>query len=122
MAGRRVTVTYYIKPVVVRLKVAVSKTRLTLRVQANASSSAVIGWHGGALRVRVAAPPAGGRANHAVVNTLARALDVRPSSVSIVRGFRSRDKVIEVIGLVDAEVRDRLEASLGIESGRAVAR
>ena len=85
------------------------KTRLALRVHANASRSGVIGWQGRKLRIRVASPPVDGRGNAAVVDTLAKALGVRKSCVTMVRGFASRDKVVEVAGMCDAEVRSRLQ-------------
>lgn len=84
------------------------KARLSLRVQPNAARSEVAGWHGDALRVRVAEPPIGGRANAAVADTLAARLGISRSSVNIVRGHRSRDKVVEVAGLDDGELRRRL--------------
>ena len=65
---------------------------------------------GGALRVRVTAPPADGVANESVLKLLAKHLGVPKSALSIVRGATSRNKVIEVEGLTEAEVRQRLEA------------
>jgi uncharacterized protein YggU (UPF0235/DUF167 family) len=47
----------------------------------------------------VAAPAVEGRANEALRRLLAKQLRVPRSSVTIVRGHRSRDKVVEVDGL-----------------------
>ena len=60
-----------------------------------------------ALKARVAAPPEDGRANAALIGVLARALDVKPSSVRIVSGAASRLKTIEIDG-----DEDRLAARL----------
>lgn len=50
------------------------------------------------MRVYVTCKPTGGEANAAVVKLMAKWLGVAPSRVRIVKGLRSRDKVIEVVG------------------------
>jgi len=52
--------------------------------------------HGDALKVRVAAPPLDSRANLLLIDFLARTLEVPSNRIRIVRGQRSRQKVIEV--------------------------
>ncbi len=84
-----------------------------MRVQPRASSSAIVGWREGALAVRVTAPPVDGEANRAVAALLARALEVRPSAVSVVRGQRGRDKLVRVEGLSDRDIEARLGAGAG---------
>jgi hypothetical protein len=81
-----------------------------LRVQPRASRDEIVGWQDDALRVRVTAPPVDGDANAAVRRVVARALGVAPSAVALVRGERSRDKVVRVAGLSLADVRARLAA------------
>ncbi len=61
----------------------------------------------GVLVVRVAAPALDGRANRSLCRLLAKRLDVAPSRVTLVRGARSRDKVVAVDGL-DQDTVDRL--------------
>lgn len=65
---------------------------LHVRVQPKARASVIVGWQAGALRVRVTAAPEDGRANRAVIELLAEALCVSPSSIALVRGATSRDK------------------------------
>ncbi len=62
----------------------------------------------GVLRVRLSAAPVEGRANEALVKLLADRLGVPRSRVAILRGMASRNKVVEVTGLDDEEVRRRL--------------
>jgi len=84
-------------------------TRLRLRVKPGARKTAIVGVHGGALKVAVAAAPEKGRANRAVVKLLAEALDLPPSAVTITSGEASQDKVAEIALGPDA-VRAILEA------------
>jgi uncharacterized protein (TIGR00251 family) len=51
------------------------------------------------LVVRVSAPAIDGRANTSLCRLIAKRLRIPSSSVRIVRGQRSRDKVIEIDGL-----------------------
>ena len=81
-----------------------------LRVQPRASRDEIVAWQDDALRVRVTAPPVEGEANAAVRSLLARTLGVAPSAVEVVRGDRSRDKLVRVVGLSLADVRARLAA------------
>ena len=54
--------------------------------------------------IRVAAPPADGRATEEARKALARAAGVPSSRVSVVRGERSRTKVFLVSGVTTVEV------------------
>ncbi|MCO5316978.1 MAG: DUF167 domain-containing protein [Microthrixaceae bacterium] len=69
---------------------------LRIRVQPSAGRSKVVGEHGGALKVRVAAPANEGKANAELVRFLAKHLGVSRSSVELVSGERSRDKAVAV--------------------------
>ncbi len=82
-------------------------TRLRLRVKPGARKNAIVGVHGGALKLSVIAPPEKGKANDAVVALLANALDVPASAIEIVAGQTSQDKVV-TIELEPGEVRVRV--------------
>jgi uncharacterized protein YggU (UPF0235/DUF167 family) len=71
----------------------------------------VLGRHGSAWKVSVAAAPTGGRANDALVALLANELAVRRPDVRIVSGRASRDKVVELRGIGLEEAERRLAAS-----------
>ncbi len=74
-------------------------------VQPRASRERIGPVLGDRLKVAVMAPPVDGRANAAVVETLARALGVRRAAVSIVGGEGSRRKTVRVEGVSDDAVR-----------------
>ncbi len=81
---------------------------LRLKVTPSASRDAVVGWQGDVLRVHVRAPAQRGKANDAVLRLLADALGVERRRLRIVRGETSRQKVVSVDGLEQAEIRVRL--------------
>ncbi len=81
---------------------------LRLKVTPSASRDAVVGWQGDVLRVHVRAPAQRGKANDAVLRLLAAALGVERRRLRIVRGETSRQKVVSVDGLEQAEIRVRL--------------
>lgn len=85
--------------------------QLQIKVVPGSSRDGVAGWLGEALKIRVRAPAERGKANAAVLATLAAALGVPRESVSIVAGRASARKVVEISGLSDAEVRQRLSGA-----------
>jgi hypothetical protein len=87
------------------------RTRFRLRVRPGGKKSAILGEHGGALRVGVTAPPERGKANRAVIALLAEALELPLSGVEIAAGETSPDKVA-VVALPATEVLRRLSSRL----------
>lgn len=83
----------------------------TIRVRAvpGAKKPGLAGVHGDRLKVRVSAPPEGGKANKAIAELLASALHVRAKDVSHASGVSSRDKVFRVTGADEASVRSLAE-------------
>jgi uncharacterized protein (TIGR00251 family) len=79
-------------------------TRMRLRVKPGARKTAIVGVHGGALKLAVAAAPERGKANRAVITLLAGALRLPVSAVTITAGATSQDKVAE-IALAVSDVR-----------------
>jgi hypothetical protein len=82
--------------------------RLPIKVVPGSSRDAIAGWLGSALKVRVTAPAERGRANAAALALLASALRVPPERLRLVAGHGSSRKVVEVSGLSEAELRERL--------------
>jgi|SRR5581483_7454081 len=88
-----------------------------VHVQPGAGRTAVTGRHGTAVKVKVGAPPEGGRANAAVVELLAEVLGVPAASVALVGGATSRSKRLRVSGVAPADVERRLELALSGNAG-----
>ncbi|MBM4406459.1 MAG: DUF167 domain-containing protein [Chloroflexi bacterium] len=84
--------------------------RITIKAQPGARRNEVAGYRGEALLVRVTAPPEGGKANEAIIETLAEALGIAKSSVTLVRGAASRQKVVQIEGIAEATARRLLDA------------
>ncbi len=88
-------------------------TRLRLRVVPGAARAGIVGRYGDAWKLRVAAAPERGAANTAVVELLARALDVPARDISLVSGHASRDKIVDVAGVRPADTEARLASFEG---------
>jgi uncharacterized protein len=88
-------------------------TRVRLRVSPGARSAYVVGRHGEAWKVRVAAPAEGGRANDAVVQLLAETLSLPREAVTLVSGLGARDKVVQLAGLDSTQIERRLSSAAG---------
>lgn len=86
---------------------------LYLRVSPGAKHSAIGGPYGeSALKLKVAAPPAEGKANAEAERFLAELLGIPHSNVTVVRGASSRDKTIRVRGVDEEEVKKILSGYL----------
>lgn len=81
---------------------------LTLHVQPGAKRSEVVGLHGDALKIRLAAPPVDGKANACLLEFLAERLGCTKSALELVSGQTSRSKRVAVGGIAPEEVRRRL--------------
>jgi uncharacterized protein (TIGR00251 family) len=93
------------------------RTKLTLRVSPGAARDGVVGRHGDGWKVRVSAPPEGGKANDAVVRLLADAAGIPRRDVEIVAGHGSREKIVSLQG-VDRPQLDELLASAAAAMGK----
>lgn len=82
----------------------------TLAVKAvpNAPRSAVVGWLGGALKIKIHAPALDGRANDALCEFLADELGLPRRAVTLAHGEKSRQKLVRIAGLTRPEVHAKL--------------
>jgi uncharacterized protein len=81
---------------------------LAVRVQPGASQNAVSGWTGDIVNLRVTAPPVEGAANILCLAILSELLNIPRSHVSLVKGLRSRNIVVHILGFSREEVYFRL--------------
>jgi len=93
---------------VLELKEKDGGVTIKVRVQPRASRTEIIGEHAGAIKMRLAAPPVDGKANEECRRYLAKLLKVGATSVEIISGDSSRDKVIRVSNISALRVLEAL--------------
>lgn len=91
-----------------RYDVAKRRLSLTLHAQPGARKSEIVGPHGNALKIRIAAPAVDNKANAALIEFLSEALGVPRSAICIRHGATGRRKIVEVAG--GLELAAKLEA------------
>jgi uncharacterized protein (TIGR00251 family) len=71
---------------------------LTIYVQPGTKRSEIVGLHGDALKIKLAAPPIEGRANEALLKFIAELFAVPIRNTELKQGDKSRHKVVAVTG------------------------
>lgn len=71
---------------------------LNIRAVPNAARSQLVGWHGDALKVKLQAPPADGKANTELIRLLADVFEVPPRAITLESGQTSRNKRVHIEG------------------------
>lgn len=87
----------------------IAPARIAVKVQPGASRDSLTGKTGGEWKIALTAPPVEGRANRACTEFLARLLGLPRSAVTIVHGETSRHKLIQIDGMLQAEVESKLD-------------
>ena len=86
---------------------------LFVKVQPRASKNAIGLPHGRELKVHVTAPPVDAAANEALIELLAETFDCGRNQIEMVRGQKSRHKILKLHGVDGKGVIDKL----GFEAG-----
>ena len=94
------------------LRETATGVEIAIRVVPRARKTEIAGRRGDALVVRLAAPPVEGAANTALVEWLARCLDVPSRAIHILSGQRSRHKRVAVAGTTIEHLRRSLKLDL----------
>lgn len=79
-----------------------------LKAVPGASRNEIAGVVGDRLKIRVSAPPEGGKANKAICKLLASSLGLKANQISIERGETSQAKIIRISGAVLSDVMSDL--------------
>jgi hypothetical protein len=96
------------------LQVNESRAGLVVRLHVlpRAKRCEIAGVHNGALKIKVTAPPVDDAANRAIVEFLSKLLDLSKSSLQILSGFKSRDKILQVKGLSRSDFLARISSGI----------
>jgi uncharacterized protein (TIGR00251 family) len=75
------------------------ETLLKVYLQPKSSKNEIVGPYRDGIKVRITAPPIEGKANEALIRFLAKALQIPPSCIEIIKGLHSREKTLRISGL-----------------------
>jgi uncharacterized protein (TIGR00251 family) len=84
-------------------------TQLKIRVQPRSSNPGIGAKRGGTLIVRLKAAPADDEANRELIGVIAKAAGLAKGKVTIIRGEKSRDKILELDGITEKALDKALE-------------
>ena len=85
-----------------------ASAQVSVRLTPRSSADELLGMRDGVLQARVTAPPVDGKANRALCKLIAKRVGVAPSRVRVVRGERSREKLVRVEGVDHARLGEAL--------------
>jgi uncharacterized protein (TIGR00251 family) len=80
----------------------------SVKVVPRSSRTAIAGILGGMLKVKLAAPPEKGKANQSIIEFLADTLGIKKSSVKITSGQTSPVKTVQIAGVSEKILLDKL--------------
>lgn len=78
---------------------------LKVYLQPRSSKNEIVGPYRDGIKVRVTAAPVQGKANEALLRLMAKEFGVPLSSIEIVRGHRSREKILRIAASLDQELK-----------------
>ena len=81
---------------------------LHVRVIPRSSRNSIAGFHEDILKIKITAPPVEGEANRECIKFLAKTFGVSRSSVSVIKGEKSREKRICIKGIDKKRLLDIL--------------
>lgn len=91
-----------------QIKETDSAVTIKVKAQPRAPRTEIIGEHDGAIKMKVAAPPLNGKANAECRRFLAKLFEVSATSVEIISGESSRDKIVRIQNISARRVLEAL--------------
>lgn len=85
---------------------------LPVQAQPRARKNVLSGWHAERLKVCITQAPEKGKANHAILKLLAKALGLKRSQIELVSGQTSPQKMFCIHDIAADELLTRIEAVL----------
>ena len=82
---------------------------LKVYLQPKSSKNKIVGPHRDGIKIKVTAPPSGGKANEVLIRFLSKQLDIPPSHIEILKGHHSREKTLRICGIASHEWLDELK-------------
>jgi uncharacterized protein len=83
----------------VQVRETAAGLEVKLHVLPRAKRCEISGVYSGALKLRITAPPVDDAANRAIIEFFSALLSISKSSLRILAGLKSRDKVLQIRGL-----------------------
>ncbi len=71
---------------------------LKIKVEPKSSKKGITGIIGDSIKVNLHAPPVGGAANKELIELLAEKINIKKSSIKIIKGQASKEKLVEIEG------------------------
>jgi uncharacterized protein (TIGR00251 family) len=84
---------------------------LKVRVKPRSSRRGILDCQEGVWQVALTSPPEGGKANRELIQLVAKALRIAPSSLSLSSGEKSRIKCLDILDLETEEIERRLRGA-----------
>lgn len=72
---------------------------IKVKITANSRKNEIVGWQSNVLKIKIAATPQKGKANKVLTSFLAKEWNIAKNNIKIVRGERSRLKVLDISGI-----------------------
>jgi uncharacterized protein (TIGR00251 family) len=84
------------------------ETLIKVYLQPKSSKNEIAGPYRDGIKVKVTAPPIGGKANESLIRFLAKELGVSPSSIEMIKGHHAREKILNISGNIDQELLKKI--------------
>ena len=88
--------------------------KIRLKAVPGASHDSIAGVLGDRLKVRIIAPPEGGKANKAICKLFAKALNIKPVNIEITAGHTNPEKTIQITSLSPQQISALLDLDIDL--------